>query len=285
MKSAVDPTNHGQNLDVTEGNEDATTEQRDPTAHQEDLTRASSRCGSRPEEAGAEDMTSAFILPDITMHGVNLTAAANGKEEIQLPPSAQRILDQAVRHERGNCTVCKKGTPCTNAGDPQPITIPQPQPVSERPTEQPNENVPQNLTTNIDENDHTMRPSQPPSMALAKVLKSLEDELAHLKMQLAVCQSRYSRHDAAVGRRNRVKLGEQMMALMGEIESKSEVVYALYDVLEGQKGDGEDKEKEKDKTRQGESDEEDEELPWEGFESTQDDFTGRSGMSRKVFNV
>ena len=272
---------------MTEGPADPTTEQRDPTSRQEDVTRASSRRGSRSEDAGAEDMTSAFILPDITIHGMNGTTGPNGKEEIQLPPSAQRILDKAVRHERSNCTVCKKGTPCTNAADPEPITIPQPQPVSERATEQPNEDTTQNpnLNLDIDENDHTMRPSQPPAMALAKVLKALEDELAHLKMQLAVCQSRYSRHDAAVGRRKRVKLGEQMKALMGEIESKSEVVYALYDVLEGQKGEGEGNEKEKEKARHGECDEEDEELPWEGFESTQDDFTGRSGMSRKVLDV
>lgn len=226
-------------------------------------------------------MTSAFILPDLTMHGVNLAGhTANGKD------SAQRVLDHAVRHERGNCTVCKKDSPCDSAKD-QTVNIPQPHPVSERPADQVDENTTQNLNTDVDEHDHTMRPSQPPSMALAKVLKSLEDELAHLKMQLAACQSQYSRHDAAVGRRKRVKLGEQMKVLMAEIENKSEVVYALYDVLEGQKDDAKEDARGKEKARQGQEsgDEDDEELPWEGFESTQDDFTGRSGMSRKVLNV
>ncbi|KAL1959693.1 hypothetical protein VTO42DRAFT_1279 [Malbranchea cinnamomea] len=296
---APEATSHGKNVDTT-GKIDDMTEDQGPISQVDDLTRASSRRGPQPtDDAAIRDMTSAFILPDITMHGTNVEAMSKGKEDAQLPASAQRALDQAVRHERSNCTVCKKDSSANDAND-QPVNIPQPLPVSDRSVDNVSNN--HESTTQIpkadsEEQDQTMRPSQPPSMALAKVLKILEDELAHLKMQLAVCQSQYARHDAAVGRRKRVKLGNQMKALMEEIENKSEVVYALYDVLEGQK---EQKEKrcddagvarapatETDKhaggDREDSADEEDEdELPWEGFESTQDDITGRSGMCRKV---
>lgn len=285
-KSAAEATRHSTNIDVTEKTNDTTTGNQDFTSHKENLTRASSRKEpTRNEDAMVEDATSAFILPDITMHGARpTTAGAKAGEDIQLPIPAQRALDCAVRHERSNCTVCKKDHSSTgNAAKDQSVEIPKLAPVSER-AHPAGAAATTDTENNIEE--HTLRPSQPPSIALAKVLKILEDELAHLKMQLAVCQSRFSRHDAAAGKRKRVKLGEQMKVLMAEIENRSEVVYSLYDVLEGQKEAGGDEKQRAGASAGGDeededgSDVDDDDLPWEGFGSTQDDITGTSRRRR-----
>ena len=274
-KSIAETTNHSANVDLTERTDGMTTGNQDSTSHKENLTRASSR---KEATVRLDDVTSAFILPDITMHGAGPTASGTkAGEDIQLSGAAQRALDRAVRHERANCTVCKKnGSAGTGAND-QSMEIPKITPVSMR--VQPEGTAGPDAENN---EDHTQRPSQSPAVALAKVLKMLEDELAHLKMQLTVCQSRYSRHDAAAGKRKRVKLGEQMKVLMTEIENRSEVVYSLYDVLEGQKevkqndatGLDEGEVVHEDEAADDDNDD-DEELPWEGFEST-DDVTGMS---------
>jgi hypothetical protein len=88
-----------------------------------------------------------------------------------------------------------------------------------------------------------------------------------------------------VGRKRRLQLGDKMKELMAEIENRSEVVYALYDVLEGQKGDVDaGNTRGEGQRRAGNADEsdleDDDALPWEGFESTQDDVTGRSRVRR-----
>jgi hypothetical protein len=150
-----------------------------------------------------EEMTSAFILPDITLH----TA-----------PGAQATMADTVgdiSHDNLNCTAC----PSQDSQDKE-VTIPQPIPVSER---------------ELDDTNATIRPSQPPPVALATVLKQLEDEVKHLKLQLQSYEKMYNKHDPALGRRKRLAVRQKMDSLMTEIERRSDQIYALYDVLEGQK--------------------------------------------------
>jgi hypothetical protein len=150
-----------------------------------------------------EEMTSAFILPDITLH---------------TGPGAQATVANTVgdiSHDDLNCTSC----PSQDSQDKE-ITIPQPIPVSER---------------ELDDTNATIRPSQPPPVALATVLKQLEDEVKHLKLQLQGYENMYNKHDPALGRRKRLAVRQKMDSLMTEIERRSDQIYALYDVLEGQK--------------------------------------------------
>lgn len=144
-----------------------------------------------------EEMTSAFILPDITLH---------------TGPGAQA---GDISHDNLNCTAC----PSQDSQEKE-VTIPQPIPVSERET---------------DDTNATIRPSQPPPVALATVLKQLEDEVKHLKLQLLSYEKMYNKHDPALGRRKRLAVKQKMDSLMAEIERRSDQIYALYDVLEGQK--------------------------------------------------
>lgn len=265
---------------------------------------ATSVASPRRRRRDVEDMTSAFILPDITLHHADVIA----QDPSKLPESTQRALDSATQHNKKNCTVCKRVIPGDATCDhtQEMVQVPKPVPVSERMPE-----------PSVYNEEPTMRPAQSPPVALASVLKSLEDELSHLKMQLATYQGAYNKLDASLGKRQRKTLGEKIEKLLREVDMKADQIYALYDVLEGQKHGGHqmtEHEMEQtlqsigidsspptpaaaDRTRDAtatdtarkttaadmetaDDDEDEEDLPWEGIESTMD-MTGRTGGSRR----
>ncbi|KAK8196099.1 hypothetical protein M8818_007252 [Zalaria obscura] len=231
-----------------------------------------------------EEMTSAFILPDITLHAKSA-------------PSTD-----AIPHNKATCTFC----PHPSGAEP---AIPTPVPVSDR---------------NIDDTAATIRPSQEPATALATVLKQLEDEIVHLKLRLAGYESEYNMHDPAVGRKRREWLNAKIGVMRAEVERRSAQVYGLYDVLEGQKGrkEGEDGEGEEEEgneetlqslgidpeelaerarkaQREGakerrrsvgsakagwefEAEDSEEELPWEGISDSEDEVDLGAGRRRSV---
>ncbi|KAH9835496.1 Centrosome microtubule-binding domain of Cep57 [Teratosphaeria destructans] len=156
----------------------------------------------RRRAASQEGMTSAFILPDITF------------SSHQLPDFNTK---SCITHSSASCTVCHPADEKTE--------IPIPIPVTDRPT-------PEDPDVTI----ATVRPAQPPPLALASVLKQLEDEVTHLKFQLAEHQRRYHQHDPALSKRQRLITKSRMDSLTKQIETRSDQIYALYDVLEGQKG-------------------------------------------------
>ena len=170
----------------------------------------------------AEDMTSAFIVPDITIRNLVVDVPELTKE-------AQKVLDGLANHNGQNCTVCKgvinKGENHQHAKET--IKISKPVPVSER-----------ILPATENDEDHTIRPSQAPGLALATVMKCLEDELAHLKIQLTKYQTLYNGQDPALSKRSRKSVHNKIETLLQAIDSKADQIYALYDVLEGQKQDG-----------------------------------------------
>jgi hypothetical protein len=183
--------------------------------------------GRRRNEA--DDMTSAFIIPDISPNAQNTQT-----EHPTLSTSARRVLDDLCKHESKNCTVCTrvasfdKGTGTKN-DTKQTIRIEKPIPVSERmPIAAPYEDEP------------TIRPSVEPGLALATVIKGLEDEIAHLKMKQAEIQAAYNKHDSSLGMRHRKSLKKHIEQLLKSIDLKSDQIYALYDVLEGQKQSGQE---------------------------------------------
>ncbi|KAK4999767.1 hypothetical protein LTR66_001262 [Elasticomyces elasticus] len=159
----------------------------------------SSRRRRRAQNAKEEGMTSAFILPDITLHARSV--------------AAEQSVEVSGKHDQHNCTFCPAPTQ-------EDIPIPIPVPVTDR---------------NIDDTFATIRPSQSPTLALATVLKQLEDEIAHLKMQLARYEKAYNAHDPALGKRKRLAMKAKIEELIREVERRSEQVYGLYDVVEGQK--------------------------------------------------
>ncbi|KAJ5480710.1 hypothetical protein N7539_006604 [Penicillium diatomitis] len=226
----------------------------------------------RRKRRNVEDMTSAFILPDITLSRADLA----GRSSSQLPESTQRALNKIAQHDGDNCMICKSTHPDDGSCSQEAVKIPQPIPVSER--------MPAT-------EDPTMRPSQHPAVALATVLKTLEDELAHLKMQLASYQAAYNKLDVSLGKRQRKSIMQKIENVMKDIDMKSDQIYSLYDVLETCKGDlskrdldmtlesiGIDVTANTSKSRTGGvnvEDEEEDDLPWEGIESTAE-LTGRA---------
>ncbi len=260
------------------------------------------RSDSKPRRRRpVEEMTSAFILPDITLQGL----PSSGEAQPVLSAAAQHVLDGIAQHDGRNCTVCSRVIPFNkqkqghdDTKSNTTIKVPALVPVSERmPEPTPYEEEP------------TMRPSQPPAKALAVVMKALQDELAHLKMELARYQAAYNKHDPSLSKRMRKSVYKKIEALLKTIDVKADQIYALYDVLEGQKADGPemcDKELEltlnsigvdldnlgresgleqphasrgagvAESVRSDESDEED--LPWEGLENTAE--TSKSGQAQ-----
>ncbi|EAW10342.1 uncharacterized protein ACLA_048110 [Aspergillus clavatus NRRL 1] len=238
----------------------------------------------RRRRRSTNDMTSAFILPDITLHHANLVA----EDPSRLPQAAQKALDGATQHDGKNCTVCKRCIPIDSHCDHthEVVKVPKPVPVSERMPE-----------PSVYNEEPTLRPAQSPGVALATVLKALEDELSHLRMQLVVYQGAYNKLDASLSKRQRKSLAAKVEKILKDIDLKADQIYALYDVLEGQKQDGHEMTEaemevtlqsigmdtaatragdvtattDKSSNRHNDTDlEDEEELPWEGIESTMD---------------
>ncbi|RMJ26518.1 hypothetical protein PHISP_02616 [Aspergillus sp. HF37] len=236
--------------------------------------RLANTISQRRSHQNTEDVTSDFIIQDITFHQAEAVAAHPG----EWPEAAERALDNVARHEGRNCTVCKRvvpnGNTCNHAQN-----VPKPVPVSDR--------ISKSLAY---EEDHTLRPSQDPSVALATVLKPLEDELSHMRMKLAAYQDAYYKLDPSMSRRKRKSLRQKIEKALEDADMKADQIYSLYDVLEGQKkARHQMTEKQMDDTLQSigidveqaqkpaenaphsaqvESDSDEEELPWEGIEST-----------------
>jgi hypothetical protein len=233
-----------------------------------------SNTSRRRRSAPAENMTSAFIVPDI-----KISTAKDGTTRIELTEKVE-----SRSHDNDNCTVCRRNNPSA-ANEKVDVQIPKLVPVSARMPDEP---------------DATLRPSQSPKDALALVVKELLDERAHLHLELAACRAMLEAHDVSLGMKKRSKINEALKDILQAIEVKDTQIYHLYDVLEGQDNNeheitqqdvqeltrdirleervgAEKKKKGKKVTVRSfhDSDEgdlgsggEEDELPWEGFEDT-----------------
>jgi len=157
---------------------------------------ASHRSQRRARGEGLQaEMTSAYIVPDITLPGTT--------------PIIPSTSTQA--------------THCTK----QTTVITRPVPVSDR--------MP--VTATGDE-EHTIRPAQSPGLALATVLRGLETELQQFRQQLKEQETLYHQHDPSLSKHQRKIVYARIQKLMTVIDTKADQIYALYDVLEGQKAMG-----------------------------------------------
>lgn len=170
---------------------------------------------SRRHALDPENMTSAFIVPDITIRGVP-----------EITKEDQKVLYGLANHKGNHCTVCQRDVKPGEDHDhvEKAVKIPKPIPITDRVRE-----------AHDDEYEPTIRPSQPPGLALATVLKGLEDELDHLEIKVMKLEASYHSHDKSSDRRKRKAILERIQCYQQEIEVKSDQIYSLYDVLEGQK--------------------------------------------------
>jgi hypothetical protein len=223
---------------------------------------------NRKSRDDTDDMTSAYIIPDISF-------VSDMKETVHptLSASARRVLDKLCNQDCLNCSVCTQvasyGTKDTREQNAtmQNARVSKPVPVSDRmPVAAPYEDEP------------TLRPLVKPGLALAIVIKGLEDEVVHLKMEQAQVNALYTKHDPSLSLRKRHALKNRLSKLTVAIETKSDQIYALYDVLEGQKQSGQEMTEEDfentllsigiDPESKDDGEDTDLDLPWEGIEDT-----------------
>jgi hypothetical protein len=157
---------------------------------------------SRRRRSAPTEMTSAFIVPDLKIE--SRRQSINGSKST------------SKDHDNANCTVCRREG-LTSATDA--LRVPKLVPAS---------------TRTPDDVDATMRPARSPKEALAFVVKELQDERAHLHMELAVMRATLESHDASMGNRKRSEINTTMQDLLRRLEIKDVQIYNLYDVLEGQ---------------------------------------------------
>lgn len=186
-----------------------------------------SRRGSQSRAAQRQHVLEVDLTNNTTKRSANVSTRP------ALSTDARRVLDGLCVHNCRNCIVCSRITSHRSvavsaaeaASGKKRVSVPRPVPVTER-----------NLTGAGD--DQTMRPSQSPGHALALVIKGLRDENEHMQLRLTRLQADYNGSDKALGRRDRRKLAESIETLLKRVEVKSDQIYSLYDVLEGQKAAG-----------------------------------------------
>jgi hypothetical protein len=174
-----------------------------------------SSTSARPKARGVPtEMTSAFIIPDITLNIPNVPNST-------LSPSAHSVLDKLAPHDSENCAVCYRIASKLDS-KLENFAIPVPMPVS-------------TLNEQDGDADVTFRPADAPHKALSRVIKELADEIVHLKHSLHKTERRLNVHDPARGSRDRRALHSAIDSLNRSIAAKSSQLYDLYDVLESHK--------------------------------------------------
>ncbi|KAL9078812.1 MAG: hypothetical protein Q9157_002253, partial [Trypethelium eluteriae] len=163
-----------------------------------------------------EEMTSAFILPDITLHpqkaGPNNSSSSH--ERPTLSSEAKQVLNSLCPHDPTTCTICPhllsrsaaaaKASATTTAALASFTVVP----VSQQ----------QRQAENTE--DVTIRPSQPPRQALLAAIARTEDEVAHTKAELREAERAYAATDPSRGKRRRVVLARRVEELVARVERR-----------------------------------------------------------------
>ncbi|KAI0001239.1 hypothetical protein F4779DRAFT_604463 [Xylariaceae sp. FL0662B] len=194
-----------------------------------------------------ENMTSELFIDDITLE----MQKRSEKQDTQKPTAADSELSKDAKHvldglchdhDCRNCIVCARIHPPRHedrnveggAKKKKTVRIERPIPVTSRASRA------RPAVGEGYEDQSTLRPSQDPAMALAKVIKCVKDEERHIKSAIAKKQAVYDECDASVHRRLWKKLDDEMQTLRRVRELKRDQIYHLYDVLEAQKRSGQE---------------------------------------------
>ncbi|KAF3938773.1 hypothetical protein ABW19_dt0201344 [Dactylella cylindrospora] len=156
----------------------------------------------------------------------------------------QEVIDRLGVHNPELCTICHRKSAieeCNTKGHSgnivnqslDEIEIPEVVPVSQR--------MPEAQEIAYDA-DITIRPSQPPKAALDKVVKQMQDELEHMRLDYKKVEAEFIACDPSLGRRKRKALTHQLNAMVEEMDKKSDQIYALYDVAEMVHGSSDEEE-------------------------------------------
>ncbi|KAI1743331.1 hypothetical protein F4680DRAFT_409830 [Xylaria scruposa] len=216
-------------------------------------------------DSDQENMTSALFIDDITLDSTRKSTrkqktkgtpavrvispilsepsqtqqTTTGKQKEKITPpvltqSAKRVLNTLCHdHECYNCMVCARIQSHRHETNgkcgKKTVRVDRPVPVTDRVKNH-------SSTSAYDyEEQPTLRPSQDPAVALAKVMKGLKDEERHIRTAMARKQAVYDECDAAVNKKLWKKLDAEIRVLRQRRDLKRDQIYDLHDVLEGQK--------------------------------------------------
>ncbi|KAI1209272.1 uncharacterized protein F4807DRAFT_427814 [Annulohypoxylon truncatum] len=196
-------------------------------------------CPDSPRFAADSDhednMTSALFIDDITLEE-DKTTEKQKADKGELSKNAKRILDVFDGdHDCKNCTICTRINTyqCAKRGidykTKSIIRAPKPVPVTDRDSGQAEY-----------EDQSTVRPSIKPGEALAKVLKTLQDEERHILLSIKDIEERYNNCDPSLHRNRWKTLGKKSTKLRQMRDLRRDQIYFLYDALEGQKASGQE---------------------------------------------
>ncbi|KAF7537661.1 hypothetical protein G7054_g3532 [Neopestalotiopsis clavispora] len=200
-----------------------------------------------------ENMTSELFMDDITLDSRKRAAQleknkqsskiaaesgatkATRKPIATLSTEAKRVLDGLCHdHDCRNCFVCRRinahkhqGESTQEIGKKTTIIVERPVAVTDRVAN------PESTDADI-----TMRPAQHPGIALATVLKGLQDELAHAKVAINRKNDRLNALDPSFARRERKQITSRLQQLIRYRDIKQDQIYRMHDVIEGQKQAG-----------------------------------------------
>ncbi|KAI0150859.1 hypothetical protein BJ166DRAFT_534548 [Pestalotiopsis sp. NC0098] len=198
-----------------------------------------------------ENMESALFMDDITLDSRKRAAQLEKNKESSktttesrtnkvskrpiatLSTEAKRVLDGLCHdHDCRNCIMCVRINAHRHQGETQEvgkktITVERPVPVTDR--------IPNPVSSDA---DITMRPAQQPGIALATVLKGLNDELAHIVLRISRKNDYLNGLDPSFARRQRKQVSSELQRLMRLRDVKQDQIYRMHDVIEGQKQAG-----------------------------------------------
>ncbi|KAL8948888.1 MAG: hypothetical protein Q9222_004960 [Ikaeria aurantiellina] len=211
-----------------------------------------------------EDLTSGFIIPDITFNQKQLIGSQSTLQP-EATSQQEETRDRSGQQHRDNHS--------SSDGLVQPA-----QQTTARPQLPTISDEELDITIGSDE-DPTPRPSQSPDEAFTAVVDSILAELASQRAQLAKYQSMYDRQDVTLTRRQRKQLFAKRQALQESIDNKADQLYNLQDFSEGQKQRGSSiTQQQVDNTLQSLG----LELPWEGLPSSSDSRRRSTVSSRSL---
>ena len=164
-----------------------------------------------------------IAIPNVGGHNQNVSNPLN-----DLSPDVQGLFNSLCKHNRTNCTICTRITSCgMKPTQKKTVTIERPIPVTDTIN-----------AADTEDADLTLRPAVDPGLALATVIKGLGDEMEHLRSKIEISTARYHAVDPRMDSRNRKALRSALDLLQLNLDRKADQIYALYDVLEGQKAAG-----------------------------------------------
>ena len=162
-----------------------------------------------------KEMTSAFIIPDITLAPTSKQTASGSGDDALVNP-----------HDTKSCTICQRVLTTQSRKAAAGITV------------KLSTIVPVSARAHLrSDPDSTLRPTQPPLSALSVVLKALYDEHAHYHLQLQSAQRNLRSLDPAAERRKHAALHARIAALNAMLDAKSAQIYALFDVVEAHRAE------------------------------------------------